>query len=157
MTDSPRKPTRRSIAVNRKARFEYELTETFEAGIELVGSEVKSLRAGKIHFTDSFADFDDGELWLRNVNIAEYGPANRFNHDPVRKRRLLLHRHELAKLQQATREAGMTIVPVEFYFLGQRVKVEIAVARGKKLHDKRESIKEREATREMARARRGDR
>lgn len=153
MTELRKALPKKSLVANRKARFEFELFETYEAGIELVGSEVKSLRGARVHFADAFADFDNGQLYLKNVNIAEYGPSNQFNHKPDRHRRLLLHRHELEKLRIAIREGGMTIVPTEIYLRGSLIKVELAVARGKKLHDKRETIKEREAQREMSRLR----
>lgn len=150
---SEKKPQKKSLLVNRRARFEFEFIETLEAGIELVGSEVKSLREGKAQFGDAFADFVGDELFLRSFHISEFEAANRQNHEPMRPRRLLLHRNELDRLKREVKQGGHTIVPTEVYLWGQRIKVEIALARGKKLHDKRESIKERESKREMARAR----
>lgn len=150
------KGARRSIVENRKARFEFEIMETFEAGIVLVGSEVKSLRGGRVFFTDAYAGFEGDELWLYNVNVAEYGPANQFNHKPARRRKLLMHRRELTRLYQRTREGGLSLVPLELYFLGSNIKVTLGLARGKKMHDKRDALKERDVKREIDRARKGD-
>jgi SsrA-binding protein len=147
-----RKSTRRRIVENRKARFEFEFIETFEAGVELQGTEVKSLRDGRVHFADAYATIERGEMWLYHVNIAPYPPASQFNHEPMRKRRLLLHRRELDRLEHKIREQGLTLVPTELYWSGRNIKVELALARGKKLHDKRETIKARESQREIARA-----
>ena len=148
------KPDRklRIIADNRKARFNYEIGEVFEAGIALTGSEVKSLRAGKASIGESYADARGGELWLVNANIAEYLQAGRFNHAPKRPRRLLLHRRQINKLSGAVEREGMTIVPLKLYFNEKgRAKIEIALARGKKLHDKRETEKKRSWERERGR------
>jgi SsrA-binding protein len=140
------------VADNRKARFNYEIGETFEAGVALTGTEVKSLRSGKATIAESFAVSRDGELWLQNSNIPEYLQASRFNHAPKRPRKLLLHKRQLAKLIGAVEREGMTIVPLKLYFnLKGRAKVEIALARGKKLHDKRETERKRSWDRERSR------
>jgi len=147
------KPTARRVLVeNRKARFEFEIIESFEAGIVLHGSEVKSLRGGRVHFADAFASFHGGELWLHNVHINEYPHANQFNHLPLRKRKLLMKARELVKLRSAVEEKGHTLVPLEFYTSGRHIKVKLGLARGKQLHDKRAALKERDAKREVARA-----
>ena len=140
------------VADNRRARFNYEIGETFEAGVVLAGSEVKSLRQGKATIAESYADAKGGELWLINANIPEYLQANRFNHEPKRPRKLLLHKGQLVKLAIATEREGMTLVPLKMYFNARgRAKIEIAVARGKKLHDKRETEKKRDWDRERGR------
>jgi SsrA-binding protein len=140
------------VADNRKARFNYEIGETFEAGIALTGSEVKSLRAGKATIAESYADARAGEIWLVNANIPEYLQAGRFNHAPKRPRKLLLHKREIGKLAGAVEREGMTIVPLKLYFNDKgRAKVELAVARGKKLHDKRETERKRTWDRERGR------
>jgi SsrA-binding protein len=140
------------VADNRKARFNYAIGEIFEAGIALTGTEVKSLRDGKAAIAESYAASRDGELWLHNANIPEYLQANRFNHAPKRPRKLLLHRRQLNKLIGAVEREGMTLVPLKLYFNERgRAKVEIALARGKKLHDKRESEKKRSWERDRAR------
>jgi SsrA-binding protein len=145
-------PVRKVVADNRKARFNYEIGETFEAGIALTGSEVKSLRAGKANIGESYAGTRDGELWLYNSNISEYRQAGRFNHAPKRARKLLLHRRQINKLIGAVEREGMTVVPLKLYFNARgRAKVEIALARGKKLHDKRETAKKRDWERERGR------
>ena len=136
------KPERklRVVADNRKARFNYFIDETMEAGVALTGTEVKSLRQGKATIGESYADARGGEIWLINSNIPEYLQANRFNHAPKRPRKLLLHKRQISKLIGAVEREGMTIVPLKLYFNAQgRAKVEIALARGKKLHDKREA------------------
>lgn len=140
------------VADNRKARFNYEIGETFEAGIALTGSEVKSLRAGKANIAESYADPRNGELWLINANIPEYLQAGRFNHAPKRPRKLLLHKRQINKLVGAVEREGMTIVPLKLYFNARgRAKLDIALARGKKMHDKRETLKKRSWDRERAR------
>jgi len=145
-------PNYKTIADNRKARFNYEIGDVFEAGIALTGTEVKSLRQGKVNIGESYAAAREGELWLYNVNIPEYLQANRFNHAPKRPRKLLLHRREIAKLIGAVEREGMTLVPLKLFFNAKgRAKVELAVARGKKLHDKRESEKKRSWERERGR------
>jgi SsrA-binding protein len=140
------------VADNRRARFNYEIGETFEAGIALTGTEVKSLRSGKATIAESYADSRAGELWLVNANIPEYLQGGRFNHAPKRPRKLLLHKRQIDKLSGAVDREGMTIVPLKLYFNEKgRAKLEIAVARGKKLHDKRETDKKRSWDRERAR------
>jgi len=140
------------VADNRKARFHYEIGETFEAGIALTGSEVKSLRAGKATIAESYADARAGEIWLVNANISEYLQAGRFNHAPKRPRKLLLHKRQIAKLAGAVEREGMTIVPLKLYFNDKgRAKIELAVARGKQLHDKRETERKRSWERERGR------
>lgn len=143
---------RKLIADNRKARFNYEIEDTLEAGIELKGTEVKALREGKSMIAESYASFEGGEFWLINSYIPEYLQANRFNHEPRRKRKLLLHKREMARLALAVDKDGKTIVPLKLYFNEKgRAKVEIALARGKKLHDKRETERKRDWNREKAR------
>jgi SsrA-binding protein len=145
-------PGRRLIADNRAARFHYEIGETFEAGIALTGTEVKSLRTGKATIGESYASEEGGDLYLVNAYIPEYLAANRFNHEPKRRRRLLLSRKEITKLANAVQREGMTVVPLKLYFNPRGfAKVELALARGKKLHDKREADKERTWNREKAR------
>jgi SsrA-binding protein len=142
----------RVVAQNRRARFNYHLEENFEAGIALTGSEVKSLRAGKATIAESYADARGGEIWLVNATIPEYVQAGRFNHPPKRLRRLLLHRRQINKLIGAVEREGMTLVPLRLYFNERgRAKVELALARGKKLHDKRETEKKRSWERERGR------
>jgi SsrA-binding protein len=142
----------RVIAANRKARFNYEVVETFEAGIELMGTEVKSLRTGTSNIAESYAGEMDGQLYLFNAHIPEYLQANRFNHETRRPRRLLMHRKEIYKLISAVQRDGMTLVPLKLYFNERgRAKVQLALARGKKLHDKRETEKRRSWDREKAR------
>ncbi len=142
----------RVVAQNRKARFNYEIGETFEAGIALTGTEVKSLRQGKATIAESYADSRGGEVWLVNANIPEYLQAGRFNHAPKRLRKLLLHRRQINKLIGAVEREGMTLVPLKLYFNEKgRAKVELALARGKKLHDKREAEKKRSWDRERGR------
>lgn len=137
---------------NRRAHFEYELLERFEAGISLTGSEVKSIRAGGVDFRDAFARIVNGNVELDGLYIPPYKDATYNNHEPRRTRRLLLHREEIRKLQRALEQKGLTLVPTKLYAKGRRFKVELAVGRGKKLHDKRASEREREAKREMREA-----
>jgi SsrA-binding protein len=142
----------RVVVQNRKARFNYQLGETFEAGIALTGSEVKSLRQGKVAIAEAYADSRSGEIWLVNANIPEYLQAGRFNHAPKRARKLLLHRRQINRLIGAVEREGMTLVPLKVYFNEKgRAKVELALARGKKLHDKRETEKKRSWDRERGR------
>jgi SsrA-binding protein len=144
--------TLRVVADNRKARFHYQIGETFEAGIALTGTEVKSLRNGKATIAESYAGTRDGEIWLYNANIPEYLHASRFNHAPKRPRKLLLHKRQISKLIGAVEREGMTLVPLKLYFNPKgRAKIEIALARGKKLHDKRETEKRRTWERERGR------
>ena len=140
------------IASNKKAFHEYFVLQKFEAGIELTGTEVKSLRDGKANLKDAYVTFRNGEAFLFGAHISPYSHGNRENHDPERTRRLLLHRREIEKLEQQVVEKGLTVVPLRLYFKGSRVKTEIAVVRGKKLYDKRETEKRREAERETAAA-----
>ena len=144
---------RRTVAENRQARFEYFITDTFEAGLQLTGTEVKSLRRGQSNIAESYASVEDGGLWLVNAYIPEYQGAGRFfQHEPRRKRRLLLHAKEIHKLAIAVERQGMTIVPLELYFNARGIaKLRLALAQGKKLHDKRETAKKRDWNREKAR------
>jgi SsrA-binding protein len=143
---------RKIVADNRKARFNYEIGEVFEAGIALTGSEVKSLRLGKATIAESYADAKGGEIWLVNANISEYLQAGRFNHAPKRPRKLLLHARQINKLSAAVDREGMTLVPLKLYFNDRgRAKIELALARGKKLHDKRETERKRSWDRERSR------
>ena len=143
-------PPDRDIARNRQASHRYNLLEKWECGIVLTGTEVKSVRAGRVQLKDGYASVDDGEVWLQNVHIAPYDPA-RDNHDPERPRKLLLHRREIERLIGKTAEKGLTLVPTRMYFKGKRAKVEIALARGKDLYDKRRSLKEKDMKREIQR------
>src|SRR3954452_14671179 len=140
------------IARNRQASYKYNFLEKWEAGLQLQGSEVKSLRNGGVQLKDAFATVRDGEVWLHNMHIAPYAPASRENHEPERERKLLLHKSEIERLIGRTQEKGLTLVPTRMYFKGPRAKVEIAVARGKDVGDKRRSIKERDMKREAERA-----
>jgi SsrA-binding protein len=139
------------VATNRKAKFEYFLIETFEAGIALQGSEIKSIRAGQISLKEAYVQTDGEQAWLMSAHIAPYEQANRFNHDPVRPRRLLLHKREIRQLWDDVRQKGMTIIPTRVYLKSGRAKVEIALARGKKAYDKREAIAKRDRERSKAR------
>ena len=140
------------IATNKQAAYRYHLLEKWEAGLVLTGTEVKSLREGKAQIKDGYASVRDGEVWLHNVHIPPYGPASRENHEPERPRKLLMHKREIDRLIGKTREKGLTLVPTRLYFSNGRAKAEIALARGKDVGDKRQSIKEREMKREMERA-----
>jgi SsrA-binding protein len=131
----------RALAQNRKARHEYHLEERYECGIALLGTEVKSLREGRAQLQEAYARMKDGELWLEGCHISPYEQGNRENHEPTRPRKLLLHRRELRRLEGKTREKGYTLVPLRFYMKGNRIKIEIALARGKRQYDKRESLK----------------
>jgi SsrA-binding protein len=150
---SKRKVSSGDVASNRQAGFRFNLLERFECGIVLQGTEVKSLRDGGAQLKDSYAAVRDGEVWLFGVYIAPYGPASRENHEPERPRKLLLHRREIERLIASTQERGLTLVPTRIYFQGERsrAKVEIAIARGKDLYDKRQSIKTRDMQREVQR------
>ncbi len=144
-------------ADNRKARFNFEIFEDFEAGLVLTGTEVKSLRGGKAMIAESYATVENGEIWLINAYIPEYLQANRFNHEPKRPRKLLLTRRQMAKIEIAIAREGMTLVPLKVYFNAKgRAKIEIALAKGKKLHDKRETAKERDWKRDQGRLLRGE-
>jgi SsrA-binding protein len=140
------------IATNRKAHHLYHIVDTYEAGIALVGTEVKSLRQGKVSFQDSYATVERGEVVLHSLHISPYDQANRFNHDPTRPRKLLLHKGEIKRLLGKTAERGFTIVPLKVYFKGKVAKVELALAIGKRLFDRRKAIKDREVQRELRRA-----
>jgi SsrA-binding protein len=140
------------IATNRKARHEYHFDDTYEAGLVLLGSEIKSIRAGRVSLQEGYVVFEDGEAWLVNVHIAQYDPASQQNHDPKRRRKLLLHRRQLDRLQSQSREKSFTVVPTRLYLKDGRAKVEIALARGKKQYDKRETIAKRDSKRQMERA-----
>jgi SsrA-binding protein len=140
------------VATNRKAGFEYFLLEHFEAGLALQGSEIKSVRAGQISLAEAFIEIKNGqEAWLVEAHIATYEQASRFNHDPKRRRRLLLHKREIRKMWMEVRQKGVTIVPLKVYLKNGRAKIEIALAKGKKLHDKRDTIAKRDQERESAR------
>jgi len=147
----PRESGRKLVARNKKARHDYAVLDTYEAGIVLVGTEVKSLRAGRASLVDGYAQIADGEVWLHGVHIPEYTQGTWTNHDPRRKRKLLLHRDEIAKLIGKTREGGLTLVPLSLYFRDGKAKVEIALARGKRSYDKRQDLARRDAGREVAR------
>ncbi|HUI27906.1 MAG TPA: SsrA-binding protein SmpB [Candidatus Kryptonia bacterium] len=140
------------ITINRRARHDYFIEESIEAGLVLSGSEVKSLRAGKANLKDSYARIERGEAWLANAHISEYNPAAQFGHEPTRKRKLLLHAKEIDRLTGKVKEKGLTLIPLRMYFRHGRAKVELGLGRGKKQYDKRESIKERESEREVDRA-----
>lgn len=140
------------IARNKRARHDYEILETWEAGIVLTGTEVKALRDGRANLTDAFGIVKEGEVYLLNLHIGAYGQGNVFNHDPTRTRKLLLHRREIRRLIGAVERQGLTLVPLDLYFKGGRVKTRLALARGKQQHDRREDIKKRDAEREIARA-----
>ncbi|MBQ3111752.1 MAG: SsrA-binding protein SmpB [Firmicutes bacterium] len=142
----------RNICENRRARHEYHFLEVFEAGISLQGTEVKSLRMGKGNLQDAYAKIENGECWLLNMHISPYEMGNRFNHQPTRPRRLLLHKAEIRRMYAKVREKGLTLVPVRVYFSGSKVKVELALAQGKKLYDKREDKMNREVKRDLDRA-----
>jgi len=148
MDKTEREKAQTSIAENRKAFHDFHLLETFEAGIVLLGTEVKSIREGRVNLRDSFARVEDGEVFLYNVNISPYSHRGYADHEPLRRRKLLLHRDEIRKLIGKTVEKGMTLVPVRLYFKNGRVKVAVSLAKGKKDYDKRETIKRREADRE---------
>jgi SsrA-binding protein len=149
----PKETGRKVVAENRRARHDYSIVDTYEAGLVLTGTEVKSLRLGRATLADAFAQIDDhGEAWLQNLHIPEYTQGTWTNHDVRRKRKLLLHRDEIAKLTARTKEGGLTIVPLSLYFKDGKAKVEIALAKGKKAWDRRQDMAERDASREMARA-----
>jgi SsrA-binding protein len=142
----------RDIAVNRRARHEFHIEETLEAGIVLLGSEIKALREGKANLKDSYGRIEGDEVWLWNAHISPYAPASQFGHEPTRTRKLLLHREEISRLTGKVQERGLTLVPLRLYFKRGRAKVELALARGKKHHDKRDAIRERDVRREIDRA-----
>ena len=148
----PKERGQKVIVSNRKARHDYSILDTYEAGLVLVGTEVKSLREGRASLVDAFATVDDGEVWLRNVHIPEYTQGTWTNHTPRRTRKLLLHRREIEKLIGKTKESGLSLVPLSMYFKDGKVKVELALAKGKKTYDKRQDLAKRDAQREIARA-----
>ena len=150
MTDS--KSNIKIIAQNKKARHEYFVLETYECGIELFGTEVKSVREGKVNIKDAYAGISDGEVFLKGMNISPFEKGNIFNRDPLREKKLLMHKHEILKLSQSIKEQGLSLVPLKVYLKNSLVKVEIALVRGKKLYDKREDITKRDAKRNMDRA-----
>ncbi len=147
----PRESGRKLIASNRKARHDYEILDTYEAGIVLTGTEVKSLRAGRASLVDGYATIKDGEVWLEGIHIAEYAEGTWTNHAPRRIRKLLLNRMEINRLIGKIKEGGLTLVPLQMYFSDGRAKVEIALARGKKAYDKRQDLAKRDANREISR------
>jgi SsrA-binding protein len=140
------------VASNRRAHHDYDVLERMEAGLALQGSEIKSIRAGQVNLRDGYVRVEAGQAWLHNTHIAVYDPASRMNHDPLRNRRLLLHRREIAELAVAQQQKGLTVIPLRLYLRNGRAKVEIALARGRKSYDKRQAIARRDAEREMARA-----
>jgi SsrA-binding protein len=143
-------PTGRTIAVNKTAFFNYEIVETLEAGMELLGSEVKSIKDGRISLKESFAEIRNGEAFLVNCHVSPYEPANRFNHDPIRSKRLLLHRREIKRLTGKIKEKGLTLVPTKVIVNDKgRIKLEVSLAKGKKAYEKKEVIKERDRNREL--------
>jgi SsrA-binding protein len=139
------------VATNRRARHRFELVETFEAGIQLLGTEVKALREGKAQLTDAYAAIEGGEMWLRKAHIPPYAPAASENHEPERPRKLLLHRYEIERLIGASQQKGLTLIPTRIYFKGPRAKVELALARGKQGPDRRREIRDRDLRREVER------
>ena len=146
----------KKVAVNRKARHDYFILNTFECGIVLTGTEIKSVRAGNLNLKDSYASIENGELWLYGVHISPYEKGTYYNHEPERNRKLLLHRHEIIRLNSKTREKGLTLVPLSVYIKdGKRAKVELGLAKGRTIHDKRDMIADRDAKRDIARAVRG--
>ncbi|MBA3072304.1 MAG: SsrA-binding protein SmpB [Anaerolineae bacterium] len=145
----------KSIAKNRKAEFEYFLLEHFESGIALHGSEIKSIRAGQVSLQEAYVEVKEDSAWLVEAHIANYNPASYNNHDPKRNRQLLLHKKEIRKLWDAVRQKGVTVVPVKMYFKEGRAKLDIAIAKGKKLYDKRDDLAQKDITREIARALKG--
>src|SRR2546429_1855448 len=149
---APNREPFKVITANRQAYHDYTVERTVEAGISLVGTEIKSIREGKVNLRASYAIIRRGEVWLENAHIAVYEHGNRYNHDPVRSRKLLLHKREIEKLIGAVEQRGLTLVPLELYFKNGRAKVVLALGRGKKQHDKREDLKRRTEEREMARA-----
>jgi SsrA-binding protein len=146
-----KKPDRQIVASNRKARHNYSILDTYEAGVVLQGTEVKSLREGQASMADAFATIDDGEIWLRNLHIAEYHHGTWTNHAPRRNRKLLLHRSQIDNLIGKIRDGNLTLVPLSLYFTDGKVKVELALARGKQAHDKRQDLARRDAEREVIR------
>ena len=141
----------KTIAENRKARHEYFIIESYEAGIELVGTEVKSIRRGGVNLKDSWCSIDDGELWVKGMHISPYDHGNIFNRDPMRVRKLLLHKKQIMQLLGKVKQEGLTLIPISLYFKGSMVKMQVGLCKGKKLHDKREDMAERAAKRDIER------
>ena len=152
MANKPPSSDEKLVCVNRQARHNYFIDETYEAGLVLLGSEVKSLRDGKANLVDSYAQIRHGEAFLINVHISPYAGANQFNHEPTRTRKLLLHGREIERLTGKTKERGLTLIPLKLYFKGGRAKIELGLARGKKLYDKRETLRRKVAEREVERS-----
>ena len=148
----PREQGRKLIAQNKKARHDYSILDTYEVGLSLTGTEVKSLRAGRASLVDGFATVDDGEVWLQHVHIPEYVQGTWTNHTPRRKRKVLMHRAEIEKLIGKTKEGGLTLVPLDLYFKDGKVKATLALAKGKRSYDKRQDLAERDSRREIQRA-----
>jgi SsrA-binding protein len=148
----PAAPAIKVVAENRKARFDYHLEEKVEAGVALTGTEIKAIREGRVNLRDSYVHIEGGEAWLLNVHIAPYSKGGRYNHDPLRRRKLLLHRKEIGLLAGRVSERGYTLVPLRLYLKRGRAKIEVALGRGKKQYDKRAALAKKEAGREMARA-----
>jgi SsrA-binding protein len=145
-------PEIKVIATNRRARHDYTIEDAIEAGIVLIGSEIKSIRAGRVNLRDGYATVEEGEVWLHNVHIAPYDPASRFGHEPRRRRKLLLHKRQIARLSNRVQEKGYTLVPLRLYLRDNRAKIELALARGKRQYDKRAAIAKREDQRRAQRA-----
>ena len=152
MAPTKERPATKTIATNREARHEYFVLEALETGVELKGTEVKSLRAGAVNLKDSYCSVDGGELFVNGMHISPYEQGNIFNRDPMRKRKLLMHRREILKLFGYVKRDGYSLIPLSLYFKGSRVKLELGLCRGKKLHDKRDDLARRDASREMERA-----
>lgn len=142
----------KTIAENRKARHDYFILESYEAGIELVGTEVKAIRQGGVNLKDSWCSIENGELWVKGMHISPYDHGNIFNRDPMRVRRLLLHKKEISKLYGTLKQEGLTLIPISLYFKGSRVKLQVGLCKGKKLHDKREDMAAKAANRDIERA-----
>jgi SsrA-binding protein len=153
--NTPERDGKKIVARNRKARHEYEIIETWEAGIVLTGPEVKSVRAGKVSLAEAFARVENNEVWIHAMHISPYDPASRWNVDPMRPRKLLLNAREIRRMIGATREKGMTLVPLDLYFRRGYARITLALGRGKKLFDKRETLRKKDAEREIERAARG--
>ena len=148
--------SRKTICVNKRARFDYEIDDLYEAGLALQGTEVKSLRQGRVNLKDAYADVQNGEVYLLHAHIDQYEQGNRFNHDPERPRKLLLHKQEIRRLVGKTKEKGLTLIPTRMYFSRGKVKVEIGVGKGKRTYDKRQDLKRHTAQREIERGLRGE-
>lgn len=142
----------KTIAENRKARHDYFILESYEAGIELVGTEVKAIRQGGVNLKDAWCSIESGELWVKGMHISPYDHGNIFNRDPMRVRRLLLHKKEISKLYGTLKQEGLTLIPISLYFKGSRVKIQVGLCKGKKLHDKREDMAAKAASRDIERA-----